>query len=251
MSDPSSALAALVQLGADLQSTKYYFVAACAFLYYDYILTVHDEIRYAWKGKKATIFWIFLLIRYWPIFNSIILMTSYFSPAFTFSICNRFAIFQMVDTVFTTTVSEILLLLRVYALSKKRVYVLVILLPIMLSQFGFAIFVLTKNGNNALPLPPIPIDPFHLCVLSPNLSIGYADTAYIFETIAFDAIVFFMTIYHTYIATRGTSKVMQTLRRDGVVYFIVVFTSNLLWALLTLCARPALKNIHAQPALMS
>ncbi|KAJ4472962.1 hypothetical protein J3R30DRAFT_746487 [Lentinula aciculospora] len=54
----------LITLGYDLLSTKRYWVAITALWAYEYILTLGDEIRYAWKGNKNLVFWLFFLNRY-------------------------------------------------------------------------------------------------------------------------------------------------------------------------------------------
>jgi len=49
----SSELDLLIVAGQDITSLKYYGVAVCTIFFYDYLLTLADEIKYAWAGKKS------------------------------------------------------------------------------------------------------------------------------------------------------------------------------------------------------
>ncbi|KAF8978103.1 hypothetical protein BDQ17DRAFT_1170585, partial [Cyathus striatus] len=58
-------------------------------------------------------------------------------------------------------------------------------------------------------------------------------------SIAFDALAFSTTIYFTFnrIRRHYRTAIIVAIQRDGIIYFAIIFTTNLLWMILTLHAR--------------
>lgn len=56
----------IVQLGYDIMAMKYYTTAALALYMYDYLLTLPDEVKYIWQGRKTWMFYMFFINRYFP-----------------------------------------------------------------------------------------------------------------------------------------------------------------------------------------
>jgi len=52
-------------------------VAFILVLFYDYLLTFREEVEFIWKGAMGTGKLLFLLNRYIPMINYIVLMISY------------------------------------------------------------------------------------------------------------------------------------------------------------------------------
>ncbi|KAF9786761.1 hypothetical protein BJ322DRAFT_1106879 [Thelephora terrestris] len=62
----SSALDSIIQLGQDITAYKIYALSAGTVLFYDYLLTLPDEVNYVWPERKRWTFWVFMLNRYFP-----------------------------------------------------------------------------------------------------------------------------------------------------------------------------------------
>ncbi|KAF9784333.1 hypothetical protein BJ322DRAFT_842695 [Thelephora terrestris] len=62
----SSELEQLVRVGNDITAIRYYIVATGTVLFYDYLLTLSDEIEYVWSEKKSFASWLFIFNRYFP-----------------------------------------------------------------------------------------------------------------------------------------------------------------------------------------
>ncbi|KAF9786763.1 hypothetical protein BJ322DRAFT_673089 [Thelephora terrestris] len=74
----------VVQVGQDVKAYNYYAIAAGAILFYDYFLTLADEVKYVWSGKKSWVFWLFVFNRYFPMtWQLIALFTSLSSQVTT------------------------------------------------------------------------------------------------------------------------------------------------------------------------
>jgi len=102
--------------------------------------------------------------------------------------------------------------------------------------------------NNALVLPHVPIDSFHVCILYSDPKM---DTAYLSTSLAFDCIVFATTLACT--AAKNVTQrtrswaILRTIRWDGTLYFCVILSGNVVWMALAINARPGLKLMNAQP----
>ncbi|KAF5386577.1 hypothetical protein D9615_002147 [Tricholomella constricta] len=71
-----------------------------------------------------------------------------------------------------------------------------------------------------------------------------------FDYLAFVGIIFGIALRRTEMNTQCLAHVATIIRRDGVLYFFVLFSSKLLFLLMQLHARPGLKLIHNQPAMV-
>ncbi|KAJ3927597.1 MAG: hypothetical protein NXY57DRAFT_965319 [Lentinula lateritia] len=247
----------LITIGYDLLSTKRYWVAITALWSYEYILTLGDEIRYAWKGNKKLLFWLFLLNRYLCLIIIVITNVAYFTPLFT----------QELETLFMATIAEILVLLRVYALSGRKQYVLFIAIPLIIVQWALLIYqdVLYKDGTSNLgvllfareldtsAVPPLPdIDAYHLCIAIPSTQIVKAGETFLSLFIVYDGLAVSSIIYFVSQQAKGFHLVpiLELMQRDGLLYFAVMFSSNFVWLMMALHARPSLGFIQNQPAMI-
>ncbi|KAJ3517450.1 hypothetical protein NLJ89_g509 [Agrocybe chaxingu] len=172
----------------------------------------------------------------------------------------------------TTFIAELFLTLRVYALSGKSKSVLVISALFMAWQWGIAIYAMSQSDKGTdnvavllsvptFPLPRLPeVDPYHgasssfplVCIFISVLGIAKWVEAWLCLSLAFDGLVFLAIIFITVRSARqhGFVPMMRIIQRDGIVYFFVLFSSNLVWLMLLLHARPALKFLHNQPAMV-
>ncbi|KAJ7509429.1 hypothetical protein B0H11DRAFT_2216349 [Mycena galericulata] len=267
-----------IQLGEDLLAFKVprdssppqlYFVGCFALLFFDYFLTLADEVEYMWKGKKTGMFYLFLMNRYCPMAFCMITLFAYFSPLWSFAVCiahfpscymaltseslrciscNRFAIVEWLQTLLIVVPAEVVLLLRVFALTNRNKYLLGLLVSLVLLECVIVIYAMSRPGNNALVLPNVPLDSFHVCLLYSNPKM---DTAYLSTSIAFDCIAFAVTMARTVKSnsSRSPSPILQTIRWDGTLYFCVILSGNVVWMALARNARPGLKFMNAQPSM--
>ncbi|KAA1477974.1 hypothetical protein DENSPDRAFT_787417, partial [Dentipellis sp. KUC8613] len=142
--------------------------------------------------------------------------------------CARYGFMETLETVILSTIAEIFMALRVYAVTKKHKAILVFAAAIILWQWGIAV---------EPPLPTLPdIDPFHsTCFFSSEPWVE----AFLCISLAFDIVVFLIITIGTTQAIRNThiKRMLRVIQQDGIIYFFVMFSSNLVWLLLVLHAR--------------
>ncbi|KAJ7048529.1 hypothetical protein C8F01DRAFT_93223 [Mycena amicta] len=265
----------VIQLAKDLLALKLYFAGCFALLFFDYFLTLADEVELIWKSKKTSMFYIFFMNRYCPMAFCIITLFAYSSPLWNEKVCNQFAIVEWLQTLLIVVPAEIVLVVRVFALTNRNQFICAFLAAIVVAECVIVFYAMSLPGtNNALPLPHIRLDSFRVCILYSNPDM---DTAYLSTTIAFDSIVFALTIfttlnrvnaqYHLDNAdpTRAVSRtlrsalrvnvgprratILDTIRWDGTLYFCVILSGNVVWMALAMFSRPGLKFMNAQPSM--
>ncbi|KAK7046609.1 hypothetical protein R3P38DRAFT_2689033 [Favolaschia claudopus] len=240
----------VIQFAEDLLAFKWYFAGIFSILIFDFFLTLVDEVELIWKGKKGTVFYLFVMNRYCPLAFGIVTFFAYFSPLWSYEVCNRFAIVEWLQTLLIVVPAEVVLSLRVYAFSNKNRYLFAFLMSLILAECIIVFYAMSLPGtNDALELPHIPLDSFRVCILYSDPKM---DTAYLSTSIAFDCIVLALTLFFTASSISGsstTNALVSTIRRDGTLYFCVILSGNVVWMALAINARPGLKFMNAQPSM--
>ncbi|KAJ7243179.1 hypothetical protein B0H12DRAFT_837400 [Mycena haematopus] len=259
----------VIRLAEDLLAFKWYFAGIFSLLFFDFFLTLVDEVELIWKGKKGTMFYLFLMVQpfylpsllpptrccaepilpYGILYNHLVCIL--FSVMELPGHCNRFAIVEWLQTLLIVVPAEVVLLLRIYALTNRNKYLCAFLVSIIVVECIIVFYAMSLPGtNHALNLPHIPIDSFRVCIL---FSEPKMDTAYLSTSLAFDCIVLAITLAFTAAnnAPHRTRSgvILRTIRWDGTMYFCVILSGNVVWMALAINARPGLKFMNAQPSM--
>ncbi|KAF5379386.1 hypothetical protein D9615_006600 [Tricholomella constricta] len=194
--------------------------------------------------------------------------TSDYKFKYSPQICARYESLEPLGTAILTTIAELFMTLRVYALLKRNKAVLFVAGVIILWQWALIMYVIVQASKGtthlafllsrdvAPALPTLPTtDPYHVCIfiVSPAL-VPWAEAflclCLSFDGLAFIGIIFGIAVRRREMNTQSLAPVTTIIRRDGVLYFFVLFSSNLVFLLVARYARPGLKNIHNQPAMV-
>ncbi|KAF9789639.1 hypothetical protein BJ322DRAFT_549293 [Thelephora terrestris] len=205
----SSDLASLIQLGHDLTSHKYHSLATGMVLFYDYFLTVGDEIEYVWFERKT--------------FGSSALHTLQISTRR----CDKTAWYSLFAFVFCTVLAQAMLTLRIYAVMMKNLPTTIGLAVIAASQFVLGLWATIRSGQRgAQVLPQIPLDAFHLCVFSRDrtLEVAYTSTSLLFDFLAFSLII--LWVERSKARNQTVATILDTIAEDSTWYFLLIFSSH-------------------------
>ncbi|KAJ3932179.1 MAG: hypothetical protein NXY57DRAFT_1038620 [Lentinula lateritia] len=262
----SSDDALVIALGYDLLAEKRYWIGITALWVYEYFLTVGDEIRYIWKAPKDNIvFCLFVLNRYLALIIITVTCVAFFSSYWTeemfvpmVPLCLRYGYAEQLETLVMCTIAEMLVLLRVYALSGNNRTVIICAIPLIISQWGLLFYVCSQSANGTANLTLLlgpsdvttlpDIDAFRLCISVPPLDVVPYGQAYLCLLIAYDGLTVLAILY----IVAGQSDnlhlmpILKLIQRDGLLYFAVMFTSHFVWLMLTLYAPTGLQFIHNQ-----
>ncbi|KAJ7927695.1 hypothetical protein B0H13DRAFT_1861156 [Mycena leptocephala] len=250
---------------------SWYFAGCFALLFWDFFLTLDDEVEWIWKGKKATsetlvdnflhnltpfsVFYVFLINRYCPPAFCIITLFGMFSchdladALITEPVSLLLSIVELrewLQTLLIVVPAEVVLLLRVFALTNGNKYLFTFLASIILVECTVVFYAMSLPGTNngifvsfpaksttdfmelwSYPTCPLILFTSAFCTRIPRYRLP-RDTAYLSTSIAFDCIVFATTLACTmnHNIRRLRSSILPTIRWDGTLYFCVILLSE-------------------------
>lgn len=238
-------LADVIQLGHDITSFKFYAISATALWFYDYLLTVDDEFRYAWRGGNNLMFVMFLLVRYFPAPALIWTTIASWSPGYTPEMCKKTGFIELLFLTFITTCAQIVLSQRTYAITMRSKWVAGILYTGTAVQFVIGSYMLIYSAVKPVAISTIPLDSYHLClpILPKVFTIVDISLALGFDIVVCVLVVVQAQIFRT--INRGTNvpNLLSTVSKDTVIYFAVISSSHLLVVIMFSVARPMLRAV--------
>jgi len=207
-------------------------VASFVVLYYDYILTLSDELdRYWVRRRKMTIATIlFFLNRYLSIFGYMPFFISYFWPSSgpnRLQTCLRFGSYHMYLVVVVQVNVATISILRTYALYGRSRYILVLLIAATATAAGFGLWCVLGVRKDTYSEEDLPT---RSCLLplsdesSKRQLWGWAGL------LGFEILVFALTLYKSiYLATKteGRYRILDIMLRDGALYFGIIALSSI------------------------
>ncbi|TDL23993.1 hypothetical protein BD410DRAFT_131621 [Rickenella mellea] len=204
-----------------------------ALFYFEYVITLGDEIEHVWLRKKTLPSILYLINRYLLVFGYIFLSLALWSPTWqnTGSLCAHFVKYEGVLTTTAIFVSELIMTLRTYALYERSKTVVFGLGLILIAQLIYSSVLISTGKPIVIPKNPA----FNPCVLDGDHHMGrWAQTLGVIPLI-FDAVVLVLTIGRLVKINRGVPT-MKILLRDGVIYFLIIFSSNFAWVMMNFFA---------------
>lgn len=223
----SSELDALIEVGHNVLATKYYAAACGAILFYDYLLTLPDEIEYIWVARKSWISWVFVANRYFPMTHILWGFVLWESSSPESKVCEKASWYPLFTYVISVSLVQVVVTLRVYAVTMKNIPIVIGFGIITVSQFALGIFCLVADiKGGAEKFPQIPFGAFHACAFVRHrpLEIAYTGISLIYEFLTFALIIFLANASRT----QGLEipRILKTITKDATLYFLVIFTSH-------------------------
>ncbi|KAF9644192.1 hypothetical protein BDM02DRAFT_3190826 [Thelephora ganbajun] len=238
----SSQLDLLIAVGHDLTAIKYYALATCTILFYDHLLTLADEIKYVWSGRKSWMFFLFVANRYFP------MMYQFWLLAFRIfqRRCDKTAFLSIFTFVVCTLIAQVVLTVRIYAVTRKSIPIATGFAVITASQLALGLYLVTfaaKRKGQALP--PIPFDAYRLCIFIRHrtLEIAYTSVSLLYDFLAFSLIIFLAT--KSRVAKLKIPGILGTIAEDATRYFLVIFTSHFVLEMTLTLGRESIQLLPA------
>ncbi|EIN06190.1 hypothetical protein PUNSTDRAFT_127570 [Punctularia strigosozonata HHB-11173 SS5] len=155
-----------------------------------------------------------------------------FNPAWFNAVCTRFVKFQGAGSSVAVGIGEALMILRVHAIYQNRLVAIV--LSLCLAGQIILQSVVVSQGSALF-------EPTGGCVLVTKTSV------YWIAPLVTECLIFILTMWRLrfYFSGGASMPAMRLFLRDGVAYFLVVFTANLINAIVFLTAQPSRKEIFA------
>ncbi|KAF9790362.1 hypothetical protein BJ322DRAFT_1104022 [Thelephora terrestris] len=232
-------------IGFAINAAKDYSYGVETLLFYDYLLTLQDEIQYVWKGAKSWVFFLFLINRYMPMIYTIWAFVALDYPPYTEKLktlsCDKILIVEFTYLVLVTLLAQIFFVARLYALAGENRKVLVVFAFLAVAQLtlGVVLIVLARNAPSFL----LPTGPLVVCIPDSRATFNIR-VAYSCFSFAYDAVSFLTLIRFSY-STCGRSSswptILRTVMTDSALYFLAILGSHLVVILVIVIAPSSVK----------
>ncbi|TCD70558.1 hypothetical protein EIP91_002904 [Steccherinum ochraceum] len=205
------------------QTSRYVGVAALAFLVWDMLLNIADEVEYIWQAPSGWVKWAYLFIRHWAILSLGVLLAQGTNTnnhlGFTDRSCYNWIIAETVISFLLFWAVEVVLSIRIYALYARSKVILytVGLLFIGETVTATVTFVRTlSKGKYSVELGCVVtwVPPFFIA-------------AWI-ALLAFQTVLFILTMVHWFrnvalTKSLGRQSILYVFVRDGIWAYAVMF----------------------------
>ncbi|KAG7441639.1 uncharacterized protein BT62DRAFT_936949 [Guyanagaster necrorhizus] len=227
-------------------------VFSFSWTWWEYAITLDDEISLIWQSRWSWIKFLFLVNRYLVLFSQTFDVVGYLLPKPTYNFCLAWVGYiTVINGTLQVFIADIVLIIRLGAIygRKKRIVVPVIVLYILTvaaSSTVLGIQAHRATGTNE------PVPGFFLCSLTSKLNILYA---YWVPIAVFESIMFLLAAYRVISdfnvpkmeSAYGPRSLLSIVVRDSLWYFVVVLTTGLANALEYRFASPGKYNVLHGP----
>ncbi|KAL7278595.1 hypothetical protein ACG7TL_007596 [Trametes sanguinea] len=200
-------------------------VDALAILYYDFVLTIPQEIERFWSRKLSWPSFLFFLNRYLSVIGHIPVIIEFFG-VIPESRCREYQQYHRIISILIQAVVASLMLLRTYALYGRDRRVLALLLAILGVGAIVSLWVIIAGHKARRPTAlPGSIRATDGCDLTLSTQEGF-ELAIAWSTIlVFDGTVFILTLMQVMKIRQSWSSggYFHIMLRDGCIYFGVLF----------------------------
>ncbi|CAL1708700.1 unnamed protein product [Somion occarium] len=194
-------------------------VAALAFLFWDMLINLSDEIEYIWRARNTWVKWAYLYVRHFPILGiaSIMVLNTGVSVAerFTPRQCTGWLVVQGCTLLSVVLLVDAILILRIYVLFARNRALLVTLV------IAFAIETSSTIICSVLAVPRMTVGSECLILKAPIVYTGNW-----LASMGMQTILFILTCYRFYTSVDrrlGTRSILRILIRDGIWAFAFIF----------------------------
>jgi len=244
---------------------QYYLLACSVIFYYDFILTLPQEIKHIWSSKFNKVNLLVIALRYTTAIGYIPVLVLTFAPTFaeqwlmTSLICC--AVYKAdlhfsgglkklpgILGIICQSFTMVFLIIRLYAIFEMRRRILFVTVP-----FGLLTIVLSSLALGTAEILTVSLtgrdagttdghsDSLHdssFCFPTPNPNFARNDSLFIYRlsyiaNISFDTLVFILAIFRmgrmrrAGLLYRSQSSIVWILFRDGIVLYAILTISNL------------------------
>jgi len=219
-------------------------LSAVVILYYDYFLTLPQEISFLWPPHNKLGWFTFgsLLNRYIPVLGTIPVVVSYIFPV-DLELCDALHIYHEWFVLVVQSHAAALCLVRVYALYGRSRRVLGLLFVVGLAALVntcSTMIIARRDGGETIPV----ISDFPGCPLfTPFMGGQFAAIAWT-GLLLFDIVIFSLTLYKALTVGRDV-LLLNLIARDAAMYFSALFIINLANILTLRYSPPLLRTTTA------
>ncbi|KAL7283511.1 hypothetical protein ACG7TL_002944 [Trametes sanguinea] len=201
-------------------------IVAFTVLYYDYLLTLFDEVQYFWKSARiSAVSVLFVIIRYLGLLGPVPFVLEYFGhlPENT---CRTLQTYHQAYAIASQAIVAIMLVIRTYALYERNKRILFLLIVTHVGGGVFCLISIVTNLSPAKTTIPLPFT-FSGCDLSLTDQQGIHLALAWGAMLWFDTTIFVLTFVRALRMRRHLpGGLLETMFRDGTIYYGIMVAAN-------------------------
>ncbi|TDL17274.1 hypothetical protein BD410DRAFT_794430 [Rickenella mellea] len=237
-------LAAQAALDSEFHVNNYYWIASFALLYYDYLLTINQEMIFFWRRRITFASGLFFACRYLSLFGNVpvILQTFGYWPPDS-STCHSLQTYHQLFSSGIQSLVAVTLITRTYALYGRSRRILALTCFTWLCAGAIAFWSLTRTPSTDSS-PTMSFDSFG-CGLSidTHAAAKRLGVAWV-GVVVFDTEILILTVWKTVKLSKfGGGQLVHVLLRDGSIYYAILTAANISQILTFWYASPLLKGV--------
>lgn len=229
--------------GFDYRPNQYYILASSVVFYYDFALTLPQEIKHIWSSKFSRINVLLIALRYITAIGYVPILWLTFSPAFQEdpSLCIKLDKLPGIIGIVCQSLTSAFLIIRLFAIYDKRKWILYITVPLGLLNIALSCFAIARaepgvannvqfvfeGGTNVENIVS------SVCFVTPVTSgqTLHYELSYI-AIILFDTLIFILSVsrlgrmYRAKRLFHPESSIVNTILRDGTILYATLSISN-------------------------
>ncbi|KAF9549179.1 hypothetical protein CPC08DRAFT_715515 [Agrocybe pediades] len=207
-----------------LEAVRYIRVVVTSMVLYDYLITFDREVHLIWKRRLSIPCLLFLAIRYYALFVSIVGDYALFTPNISDQLCTSNLRWELCNAYIFTILTEIILQIRLHALYKQSKLILTFMIVCFISATAVSGWYLSKDFKSAVSFP-FTIGIMSACSFPTFPKETFA--VYI-PVLAFEVVLCILALYKGFetFVLEGLSRnmgkgLLWTFCRDSVILFLI------------------------------
>ncbi|EJD03495.1 uncharacterized protein FOMMEDRAFT_105557 [Fomitiporia mediterranea MF3/22] len=224
-----------------IDANYYLSLVAFTILYYDYALTLPDEVRFIWKKKTSLVTGLFYTNRYLSILGTIPIVLQSFGN-WSAKGCDDLQKYHQFLSIIVQIIVAVIVILRTYALYECS-------LKVLLSMSSFAVIVICFVIWAVLAPASTVQEQYDLSsMLGCNANLSFELAAKLSgawaSLLVFDTAVVILTLRKAIIIKKlENRKLFYVLIRDGTVYYFVFAMINMAQIIIFLTGAPIVRGV--------
>jgi len=231
--------------GGPSLANQYYLLASSVIFYYDFILTIPQEIKHFWSSKFNKVNVLVIALRYTTAIGYIPVLVLTLAPTFAEQ-CGPLKKLPGIMGIICQSFTLVFLIIRLYAIFEMRRWILFATVPfglltIVLSSLALGTAEImtvsrTSRDTGTADGHSVSLRVSSFCFPTPNFARN--DSLYLYRlsyivNISFDTLVFILAIFRMRrmrragLLCRSQSSIVWILFRDGLVLYAILTINNL------------------------
>lgn len=204
----------------------YAYISAYALLYYDFIITFHQEVQLIWLGRWNYTKVLFLLARYIPIVDSYFWLHNQLGLNVDPNTCQPAYKAAAWLVLISISIAEVILIVRTWAVWNRK-KIIGIPLGLLLCASVTTSSVFAKQYLDSIHVAPSPFPGFRGCLVLAGVSnVIFID--YVMVTVI-DVVVLILMCISAFRSYRAgnSNNLSQVVHRDGIQFYIYLLPFTL------------------------